>query len=100
MSLGDVLNDPRAGEVSDPLERNRIENEVKHLIKSLEPREARVIRRYFGLDGMPEDSLAKIGREMHLSRERIRQIKSAALDHMRRQVAAKQKGPNGRTEVG
>jgi len=86
MSLGDVLGDPVGEDAADPLERKRAEDQVRGLIDSLDPREAKVICRYFGLDGMVEESLAKIGREMHLSRERIRQIKCAALDHMRARV--------------
>jgi RNA polymerase primary sigma factor len=66
-------------------------NEVHDLLEHLEPREAKILRARFGFDGRSK-SLAAIGRELGLSRERVRQIESRARNKLR--VLAKQKALN------
>jgi RNA polymerase primary sigma factor len=63
-------------------------HEVHDLLEQLDPREAKILRARFGFDGRPK-SLAAIGRELGLSRERVRQIESRARSKLR--VLAKQK---------
>jgi RNA polymerase primary sigma factor len=62
--------------------------EVHNLLEHLDVREARILRARFGFDGKPK-SLAAIGRELGLSRERVRQIEARARNKLR--VLAKQK---------
>jgi len=61
---------------------------VKWLAK-LEPREREVIERHFGLNERngEEETLEQIGRSMHLSRERIRQIEAMTINKLRRIAA-------------
>ena len=66
-------------------------NEVHALLHRLEPREATILRARFGFDGPPK-SLAAIGREIGLSRERVRQIESRARRKLR--SLAKEKALN------
>jgi RNA polymerase primary sigma factor len=66
-------------------------SEVHSLLHRLEPREASILRARFGFDGPPK-SLAAIGRELGLSRERVRQIESRARAKLR--ALAKEKALN------
>ena len=66
-------------------------NEVHALLRRLDPREASILRARFGFDGAPK-SLAAIGRELGLSRERMRQIESRARSKLR--ALAKEKALN------
>lgn len=52
---------------------------VGKLLEAIEKREAEVVKRRFGLDNGEPMTLKEIGKEMHLSRERIRQIEKEAL---------------------
>ncbi|MFQ5906826.1 MAG: sigma factor-like helix-turn-helix DNA-binding protein, partial [bacterium] len=51
--------------------------------KYLKPREASVLKLYYGLEGEEPHTLEAIGKMFHLSRERIRQTKEAALKKLR-----------------
>ena len=56
--------------------------EVTSAVKKLPERERKVVEMFFGLNG-PEMNLEDIGRELHLSRERVRQLKEKALKLLR-----------------
>ncbi len=78
-SLIDGLPDQRVKtpeeEVIEALEKERVE----HLLASLGKREASVIRKRFGLNTDDPMTLKDIGKELNLSRERVRQIERDAL---------------------
>ena len=56
--------------------------EVSSAVRKLPERERKVVEMFFGLNG-PEMNLEDIGRELHLSRERVRQLKEKALKLLR-----------------
>jgi RNA polymerase primary sigma factor len=75
--LGDLFDDPTA---SDPLEEAAMSyrsQTVRRAIANLPERERRIIELRFGLDGEPQ-SLEAIGKELGLTRERIRQLEQHA----------------------
>ena len=56
---------------------------VERALESLNPREQRIIRMRFGIGEKESHTLAEIGREFGLSRERIRQLQALALRKLR-----------------
>jgi len=56
---------------------------LEKILKTLEPREALVIKLRYGLTDGAEYTLAEIGRRLGISRERVRQIEEEALDKLR-----------------
>ena len=75
---------PGAGPSRDPtLHTQRIPEGVREALRSLPKREKFILERKFGIGGKPE-TLAEIGQQLNLSRERIRQIKVEALARLKR----------------
>ncbi|MBI4520153.1 MAG: RNA polymerase sigma factor RpoD/SigA [Gemmatimonadetes bacterium] len=56
---------------------------VRDALKLLEPRDAKVLKLYFGLDGEREHTLEEIGNMLGVTRERIRQLRDRALRRLR-----------------
>jgi RNA polymerase primary sigma factor len=74
-----ILEDPHGQKPEDVL--IAVEEKVKalKLLNEIDEREAEILRLHYGLDGRKPMSLKEIGREMGLTRERIRQIRRDAL---------------------
>lgn len=59
-----------------------LKSEVRRALASLPPRERKVLKMYYGIE-QREMGLEEIGKDLHLSRERVRQIKEKALTLLR-----------------
>ncbi len=57
--------------------------EVERALRSLPPRDSKVLRLYFGLDGGREHTLEEIGGMLGVTRERVRQLRDRALKRLR-----------------
>jgi len=64
-------------------ERNQLSEDVSEVVQSLRPKEAAVIKMYFGLHPEVPHSLEEIGNRLSITRERVRQIKEKALSKMK-----------------
>ncbi|KAA3620196.1 MAG: RNA polymerase sigma factor RpoD/SigA [Calditrichaeota bacterium] len=82
-SLLDVLESDRYAPPDDTLMIESLQVEVEKVLSTLKPREAEIIRLYFGLDGDRPLTLEEIGEHFKLTRERVRQIKEKALRRLR-----------------
>ena len=60
-----------------------LNREVERALSTLTPREADIIRLYFGLTDRPGMTLEEIGSEFDLTRERVRQIKEKAIRRLK-----------------
>src|SRR5437773_6661424 len=89
-SFGELI----AGEHAEPVEEVHLslaERAVRSAVDTLPDREREVVKLRYGMDGDPDPkSLEEIGRELGLTRERVRQIEARALQRLaeRREVAA------------
>ena len=87
--LMDVLEDTEEEEPLELVEQTTEKQDIRQSLHELKPRGFEVIQRYYGLDGDPEGNLAEIGRELHLSRERVGQIKDKALSRLRQKYRSR-----------
>jgi len=60
-----------------------LSEEIERALRTLPPRDARVLRLYFGLDGGREHTLEEIGGMLGVTRERVRQLRDRALKRLR-----------------
>ena len=82
--LGDLIEDTDALVAEEAIDFRMLQDHLRGALGALEPREAEVLDRRFGLsDGQPK-TLGDIGRDHGLSRERVRQIEAEALRKLRR----------------
>ncbi len=81
--LRDVIEDPLCLTPADTTEGVMRRAELMAWVKELPEKERTVILARFGLDGAESRTLEEIGREMGLTRERVRQIETAALARLR-----------------
>ena len=77
--LGDFIEDDRALSPVDECSDRELAEVTRALLSTLQPREEKILRLRFGLDGQPAETLEKIGKLFHVSKERIRQIEKKAL---------------------
>ena len=86
--LGDFIQDD-APAPADAASATLLKEELAHVLKTLTPREERVLSMRFGLtDGHPH-TLEEVGKEFNVTRERIRQIEAKALRKLRHPTRSK-----------
>ena len=81
--LRDLISDEEAGTPMDSVIGEDLSKSVLRALETLNPREQRIIRMRFGIGEKESHTLAEIGREFGLSRERIRQLQALALRKLR-----------------
>ncbi len=83
-TLGDTIADPLAPSPADMAERASLSSLVDELLAGLSAHEAQVLRLRYGIGaGCDKLTLEEVGRQLDLSRERVRQIEAGALRKMR-----------------
>jgi RNA polymerase primary sigma factor len=82
-SVADFVNDPNAGPEEITQDRMLREEADRMMGRVLNEREKRVLEMRFGLGDRQVLSLEQIGRELELTRERVRQIEAQALRKLR-----------------
>jgi RNA polymerase primary sigma factor len=84
--LGDLFADELAESPEAVAEDALRARAVREALAQLPEREARILELRFGLDGDPQ-SLEAIGRELHLTRERVRQLETEAMKKLTESLA-------------
>ena len=82
-SLMNILRDDNQATPDMHVMETASRNQLEEVLESLDERELRIIRLYFGLDGNESMTLEEIGGTMNLTRERVRQLKERALGKLR-----------------
>jgi RNA polymerase primary sigma factor len=80
--LLDYLPDEKTGPEQEAFDK-ALKNNVEAALSTLKPREAKILRLYYGLDGEEAMTLEEIGQQLGVTRERVRQIKERALARLR-----------------
>ena len=78
-SLGDFVADENAEAPGKAAARAMVAQQINLALKSLTPREEKVIRLRFGLDDGRPRTLEEVGRDFGVTRERVRQIEAKAI---------------------
>jgi RNA polymerase primary sigma factor len=81
--LGDFIEDQAALAPADAASHQLLKEQVMDVLASLAPRERKVLELRFGLEDGRSRTLEEVGREFHVTRERIRQIEAKALRKLR-----------------
>ena len=87
--LEDFIQDEDASIPADEAGRQLLRRELFNVLKSLTPREERVITLRFGLEDGRARTLEELGKEFNVTRERVRQIEAKALRKLRHPSRAK-----------
>ncbi len=88
-ALGSLVLDRTSPNPQDELIAREMRDEIEAILNTLDEREKVIMRKRFGFDEDDKSVLQQIGDELHISRERVRQIEGQALRKLR--AAARKK---------
>ena len=77
--LGDFIQDDDSPAPQDAAAYTLLREQLEEVMKTLTPREAKVLKLRFGLEDGKSRTLEEVGKEFNVTRERIRQIEAKAL---------------------
>ncbi len=83
-SLLDIMADGEQERPDDTVTQISLNQQIDKLLDTLNERERKVVRMYFGIGEETTYTLEEIGERANITRERVRQIKDAALEKLRR----------------
>ena len=81
--LGDFIEDKKAVSPLEAAVRYDLQRQINNALKTLTPREERVLRKRFGIGENTDHTLEEVGQDFAVTRERIRQIEAKALRKLR-----------------
>ena len=82
-NLGDFLVDSRMSSPSETVLKLSLREQTDEVLKTLSPREEKIVKMRFGLQDGSEHTLEEVGQNFAVTRERIRQIEAKALRKLR-----------------
>jgi len=92
-ALGDLIEDRSIRSMADSMFETNVCDATAGVLKTLAPNEEKIIRMRFGIGYDHEHTLGEIAQQFNLSRERVRQIESIALRHLRQPDTANRLRP-------
>ncbi len=85
-NFAEVVQDENADTPYEQLEEKTVTSMLQDMVKTLDPREATILRARFGLDGGNQKTLEEVGEKFGVTRERVRQIQNIALRKLRKMI--------------
>jgi RNA polymerase primary sigma factor len=85
-NFSEVVQDENADTPYEMLEDKTVTSMLQEMVKTLDQREATILRYRFGLDGGSEKTLEEVGQKFGVTRERVRQIQNIALNKLRKMI--------------
>jgi RNA polymerase primary sigma factor len=85
-NFAEVVQDEAADTPYEQLEEKTVTRMLQEMVKTLDQREATILRARFGLDGGPQKTLEEVGEKFGVTRERVRQIQNIALKKLRKMI--------------
>jgi RNA polymerase primary sigma factor len=85
-TFAEIVEDENAHTPYEDLEEKTVNRMLRELVRTLDDREATILRYRFGLDGGPERTLEEVGQKFGVTRERVRQIQNIALAKLRKMI--------------
>jgi RNA polymerase primary sigma factor len=84
--LGDFIVDEDTTKPNEVAGRQILKEYVGGILQDLDPREQKILKMRFGLEDGVTHTLEEVGEEFGVTRERIRQIESKALEKIREHI--------------
>ena len=88
--LGDFIEDKSILLPSEAVINMNLADQTRRVLKTLTPREEKVLRMRFGIGEKSDHTLEEVGQDFEVTRERIRQIEAKALRKLRHPSRSKQ----------
>ena len=88
--LGDFIEDKSAVSPAEAVINMNLSDQTRRVLKTLTPREEKVLRMRFGIGEKSDHTLEEVGQDFEVTRERIRQIEAKALRKLRHPSRSKQ----------
>jgi RNA polymerase primary sigma factor len=85
-NFSEVVQDENAETPYEQLEDKTVTAMLQEMVRTLDAREATILRFRFGLDGGNEKTLEEVGQKFGVTRERVRQIQNIALAKLRKMI--------------
>ena len=85
-NFAEVVQDESADTPYQQLEGKTVTKMLQEMVKTLDNREATILRARFGLDGGQQKTLEEVGAKFGVTRERVRQIQNIALKKLRKMI--------------
>ena len=92
-TLVDLLADPEAVDPTEEHTKDDLRDAVSRCLNFLNARELQILQLRFGLGDSKERTLEEVGEQLHVTRERIRQIQNSALAKLRKRLLKEENFP-------
>lgn len=88
-NMYEVFESDEVSRPDDDINQESLKSEIERSLSTLSPREAEVVKLYFGIDQRYPLTLEEIGEKFDLTRERVRQVKEKALRKLKQRSRSK-----------